>query len=140
MGMLFDLLIPQLRERFPDRPFRLETTPHLQLVFPAVHSAVGDLVIMEEGDELILIAGNFTHGHFANYDYDKSVEYKAEVITRDILRFLTDLFADRVILWGSHRGGGGWYPRDLEGDQLSPRRAGPLCVWSGPLTNNESKP
>ncbi len=69
-------------------------------MFPAVHPAVGNLEIYDDGNELTLVAGNFTHGHFSNYDENLSVDQKESAIVDAVVSFLEDLFADRVVLWG----------------------------------------
>lgn len=128
--MLADTLIPKLRRRFPDRQMRLGTPPSPCVVFPAIHPEVGDVEIYDDGDELTLVAGKFTHGHFSNYDDALSNQEKAEQITDSVILFLDELFADRIVLWGSHEGSGGWYKR---GESSSFQQGARGYVWSGPL-------
>jgi len=99
-------------------------------VFPAIHPQVGEIQIHDDGDEITLVAGNFTHGHFSSYDESLSREQKAEQIAGSVVDFLEELFADRIILWGSHRGGGGWKP---VGENSGWEADEKLYVWSGPL-------
>jgi hypothetical protein len=144
---LTDVLIPRLLDRFPGRGLRtgsLTGAPSPRspcAVFPAVHPEVGDIQIFDDGDELTVVAGNFTHGHFECYDINTKDPARSEQIVANIVAFLEDLFSDRMVLWGSHKGSGGWYARgDREGTELvdefrdatgggRPR----LYVWSGPL-------
>jgi hypothetical protein len=130
--MIFDYLIPELRQRFPDRAFDVSFAPEPCLVVPAIHPEVGNLVITDEGYEVTLQAGNFTHGHFSNYDEHLSEDQKNQKIAEDVAQFMEELFADRIVLWGSHGRSGGWFPR---GERPSPlfRVRGRLFVWSGPL-------
>jgi hypothetical protein len=130
--MISDFLIPKLRRRFSDRGLRVGVPPQPCAVFPAIHPEVGDVVISDDGYELTLEAGNFTHSHFSNYDDNLSESQKAERISEDVAQFLEELFADRVVLWGSHAGSGGWYPRDEQPSRLF-RAHGELYVWSGPI-------
>jgi len=135
--MIFDYLIPKLREQFPNRGLRVEMSPEARAIFPCVHPEVGDIEIHDDGDELTVYAGNFTHGHFSNYDEKLPKEQKAEQITEDVVAFLNNLFADQIILWGSHSGGGGWSKRE-EPDKLSFLSKiftahKKQYVWSGPL-------
>ncbi len=65
-------------------------------------------MIHDDGDEVTAYVGHFTHSHFSSYD-DISEEAKAREISEDVMIFLEDLFADRVLLWGSHEKGGGWH-------------------------------
>jgi len=135
--MIFDYLIPKLRDQIPNRDLRVEMSPEARVVFPCVHPEVGDIEIHDDGDELTVYAGNFTHVHFSNYDEKLSKEQKAEQIAEDVVAFLNNLFADQVVLWGSHNGGGGWSKRE-EPDKLSflsnifPAHK-KQYVWSGPL-------
>jgi hypothetical protein len=127
--MISEKLMPRLQERFPGRPLRFAAPPEPVAVFVAAHSEVGDIQIFDDGSEITLVAGHFTHGHFSDYD-SKSADEAEERIVGDVVAFLERLFADRIVLWGSHRGSGGWYDRDR---QPSPFVNGPLYVWSGPL-------
>jgi hypothetical protein len=130
--MISDSLIPKLQQRFPSRGLKVGAPPQPCATFPAIHPEVGDVVISDDGYELTLEAGNFTHSHFSNYDNSLSETQKAERIAEDVSQFLEELFADRVILWGSHAGSGGWYPRDAEPSELFSGH-GELYVWSGPI-------
>jgi hypothetical protein len=52
-------------------------------------------------------------------------------VAEEVVEFLEELFADRLVLWGSQAGGGGWYPRTPDTDRAGePGR----YVWSGPLS------
>ena len=127
--MISAILIPKLQERFSERGLRIAGPPSPCAVFPAVHPEVGDIQIYDDGDEVTLVAGKFTHSHFSNYEDELSVEQKAERISEDVLSFLEALFADQIVLWGSHQGGGGWRLRDEDSEADEKE-----YVWSGPLT------
>jgi hypothetical protein len=127
--MITDRLIPRLKERFLDRPMKLGSPPQAIAVFAAAHPDVGDLQIFDDGSEVTIIAGNFTHGHFSDFD-SKSVAEAEENIVDSVIEFLERLFDDQVVLWGSHRGSGGWYDRKRGESNLA---SGPHYVWSGPL-------
>lgn len=128
--MLSEQLIPRLREKFPHREIRFGAPPEPVAIFPAIHPDVGDVRIHDDGDELTLIAGNFTHGHFSNYDSNISKPEKAQVIVEQILEFLERLFDDRIVMFGSHDRRGGWYDR---GAAAIDDANEPVYVWSGPL-------
>jgi hypothetical protein len=123
-----DTLFPMLRERFPDRGMRLESRPEPCAIFPAVHQDVGDIEVCDDGDEVTVYAGKFTHGHFSNYNELSQTE-KAQIISADVVEFLDAVFSDQVVFWGSHEGGGGWHRIDI-GPYEDPE-AGEY-VWSGP--------
>src|SRR5262245_35291489 len=129
--MISRVLIPRLQLRFPDRDLCVGSSPSPCAVFPAIHPDVGDIQIYDDGDELTLVAGNFTHGHFSNYDDNLSPEQKAEEITAQVVEFLEDLFADRIVLWGSHDRSGGWY--NIGGDNPDWAKDEKKYLWSGGL-------
>ena len=130
--MLAEVLIPRLLQRFPGRGMRVGVPPSACAVFPAIHPDVGNVEIFDDGDELTLVAGNFTHGHFSNYNEDLSPEAKAEQIGNEVIAFLESLFSDRIVLWGSHVSAGGWYDLGREGSARGKDTS--KYVWSGPLT------
>jgi len=133
MGIIAAKLIPRLQERFPDRDGRFDFSSKPCAVFPAEHQDVGDLEIFDDGWELTVVAGKFTHGHFSNYEETLSEEQKAEKIVEDVSAFLEKLFTDQIILWGSHRGGGGWRVRNAAQESNFIQPTGAFYVWSGSL-------
>ena len=126
--MLSSQLLPKLEQHFPGRGMRAGASPQPCAVFPG-HPDVGDIEIYDDGDELTVVAGKFTHGHFSNYDQELGDDEKECEIVDAVVSFLTDLFADRVILWGSHSGSGGWYYPEHAGGAGQHEHE---FVWSGP--------
>ena len=135
---IFDALVAAFEPRFPDRGMRLErsaiapdrTFP--DIVFPARHPHVGDLVISDDGDEATVYIGAITHSHFGSYDESLSAERAAERIAADVADFIELLFADRVLLWKAF-GAGGWH-RVEKPATVSPRSwFRKWFVWSRPL-------
>lgn len=128
-------LLPKLAAHFPASSFRVSEAMPPVVVFPAVHPEVGNVEIHDDGDELTVVVGNFTHSHFANYDEGIDDAERAERVVDALVEFLNDLFADQIELYGSREGGGG--ARRLS---RGPRGAisrtffgGQSYVWSGPL-------
>ncbi len=128
MAMLAEVFIPKLRAKFPDRGLIVGTKPCAR--FPATHADFGDILIHDDGEELTLEAGRFTHGHFSNWDASLPLEQRAESIVNAVIDFLELAFADGYVFWGSHDKSGGWHLRDAE---PSARFIGPAFVWSGPI-------
>jgi len=139
MRTIAAILLSKLEQRFPNRGLQVGSPPGPCAVFPAVHADIGDIQIYDDGDEVTLVAGNFTHGHFSDFDDTRTPEQKAERIAAHVVSFLDDLFADRVVLWGAHDRAGGWYNI---ADADSPFRAEdePRYVWSGLLSPGASGP
>jgi hypothetical protein len=96
-----DVLFPLLMSRFPRRGLRTGSSPDLVATFPAAHSAIGDLTIWDEGDEATLAIGMILHEHFNPEDASLTAEQIAERVAADVLDFLENLFADRVLFWRS---------------------------------------
>jgi hypothetical protein len=132
--MIRDVLIPELAERFPGRGLRTASPPNPLATFPAVNETVGDVRIWQDGDEVRVAIGTITHGHFSLHDATMSRDQIANQIVADVVGFLDDLFADRVLLWQSPDGrSGGW--RVLGRDEnLSPVGSeNQAFIWSGPI-------
>jgi hypothetical protein len=133
LNMIRDLLLPELLTRFPSRGFQLENSGNTIGFFPAANPAVGNLYISDDGDEATLFIGELTHCHF-DADYGETEIEKR--ITNDVLEFLDELFADRILIHKSRRtGADGSMPIEdasacsyLEPSDLT-------CVWSGPVRN-----
>jgi hypothetical protein len=131
--MIRDVLLPALQLRFPNRGFRTEDAGNGIGVFPASHREVGDLSIFDDGDEATLFIGQITHLHIDSDAEDTEPETR---ITNDVVKFLDELFSDRILIWKSlTRGGDGAMP--IESASLfSGIDANDLTyVWSGPIRN-----
>ena len=129
-------LLRKLAAIFSAGSFRVSETLQPVVVFPAIHPDVGDIEIHDEGDELTVVVGNFTHSHFANYDEGIDEAERAKRIVDALVEFLNELFADQVELYGSHKGGGGArrLSRGPRGVISRTFFGGPSFVWSGPLS------
>jgi hypothetical protein len=107
--MIADTLLPALREKFPESGMTCGSPPDPIAVFPAAHPEVGNVSIWDDGDEVIVVIGEITHGHFGVYEDDLSREQVHQAVTQNVVAFLEDLFADKVVLWHTRSGGaGGW--------------------------------
>jgi hypothetical protein len=133
--MISDVLIPALRARFSDRRMRIEESPRPHVVFPAGHPAVGGVIIWDDGDEVTLEVGEITHGHFNPYDPTLTEDQVAESVTEMVVDFLTELFANRVLLFNSvPRHTGGWRVLEEPIVGIPPEYSGyDAYAWSGPL-------
>jgi hypothetical protein len=131
-----DILIPMLETRFSGRGLRTGVPPEPIAIFPRVHEDVGDVSIWDDGEEATVAVGEITHGHFNPYDSTLSAEQVAQRVAADVIDFLGDLFADRIVLWRSADGrSGGWRTID-DGDRLSLMDSeDQTYLWSGPVKN-----
>src|SRR6266478_4285680 len=102
--MIRDLLLPALSANFPNRGLRTGEPPDAIAVFPAAHSEVGDVSIYDDGNEAMVSVGQISHGHFGWDDSNRTDAEIAKSVTDEVVRFLMDLFADRIVLWKSSGG------------------------------------
>lgn len=131
--MLADALTQRLRERFPDMKMVFGAPPEAVVVIPAAHPDVGDIQIFDDGDEFTIIVGNFTHSHISDFNAQSQQEAEQQSVN-NVVGFLEQLFADQIVLWGSHKSSGGWYDRERVNMQRQRLTEGKkLYVWSGPL-------
>lgn len=129
--MLLETLIKKLEAEFSSLQFVVDKQNHT-ITIPPTHKEFGHIEIEDDGDEFIVFVGNFTHWHANCYIEGLSDEKKAEVIAEEVVEFLHDLLNDKIVLWGSHRGGGGFCYRDEEQSQKSyPEKTYQTWLWSG---------
>jgi hypothetical protein len=133
-----DVLVPMLTARFGERGLRLGEPPDPIAVFPAAHAAVGDVRIADSGTSADVAVGDIAYDHFFNpYDEERGTDAAVQGIANEVVRFLDELFADRLLMWRSVDGRTrGWRER---GDALHTAplviddREYQMYVWSGPL-------
>lgn len=130
--MLLQRLVPRLKAQF-DGQFSLTENG---AIFPAKHPVVGAVEVLDDGDELTICVGNFTHVHFNNYDNSLTIGQAGTRIVDDAVDFLVRLFSDQIVLWGSRSGRGGCYSRGERPSMLSIKR-GQEYSWSGPISNQD---
>ena len=129
--MMADLLTTELAARLPDLEVRTDA-PNRSLVIPAANDEVGNVTIIDDGDEFTLYIGTITHGHFSDYEAANPDE-RARTIVDSLVLFLEDLVADRVLIWRSD-GSGGWRGIDTD-EQLNVHSDSgtQFYLWSGPI-------
>jgi hypothetical protein len=134
-----EILVPMLQERFPDRGMTLGSPPEPIAVFPAAHPDVGAASVWEgSGSGADIAVGDVAHDHFFNpYEEERGTPHAAEGIARNVVRFLEELFADRLLMWRSTDGRTkGWRERGDAGHTaplVVDDRAYYTCIWSRPL-------
>jgi hypothetical protein len=109
--------------------------------FAARHPEVGDVVVRVPAPANNLTAtieiGAVLTDLFHDYDTHLQVEQRVDHLSRDVVRFLTHLFDDRLLFWTSaDHGRGGWRER-LEAPHTDPLVLDNCLyrtyLWSGPL-------
>jgi len=136
-----DVLVSALTDRFADRGMRLGAPPGPIAVFPARHPDVGDVSVVVTGSEADLMVtvavGSIVSDHFHSFDDHLGADERAARVTKDVVRFLEELFADRLLFWRSTDGGSAaWRERGVTGytePLVIDNRTYRLYLWSGPL-------
>ena len=133
--MLLEVMTEELKVNFPNLQFSVNEKDN-NITIPAKSSEVGDIMIYDDSHELTIGVGNFTHWHASCYDESLNGIEKEKSIVSDVIDFLTDLFNEKIIMWGSNESGGGFY--NIEGnldEQDSPLEPEKEIkyVWSGKI-------
>jgi hypothetical protein len=149
-----DVLLAALIERFGDRGLRTGTPPEPIAVFAPKHPEVGEVSVsalavgpssIGETVSATVAIGEIIVDSFRNFDSHLSLGQKAERVTKDIVRFLEELFADRLLFWKAtdYRGGGGWRERGSSGHTdplVLDDRTYRTYLWSAPLATWRATP
>jgi hypothetical protein len=133
-----DVLVPVLVERFSDRGLRLGTPPDPIASFPAKRPEVGDVRVWDEGFSARIAVGEIVWEHFNLWPSELGAKEATDRIAKDVVRFLEQLFADRLLFWQSTDGRkAAWRERDDVGSSeplvIDDRTYG-TYLWSGPLS------
>lgn len=132
--MLLDEVEKELRIKFTSFEFKIDKKKHL-IKIKGSNSIIGDIEIEDNLEELIIVIGNFTHWHAGCYDESLSKREKEHQIVTEVINFLTDLFNDKIVIWGSHKNVGGFYYIDKNQAQqdtpLEEENGINKYVWSG---------
>jgi|SRR5215510_10193814 len=131
--MIREVLIPKLQARFAARGFQHGSEKNSIGFFPAAHTQVGELAMFDDGDEATIYIGQITHLHI---DSEASEEHRAEEeIANEVISFLEDLFADKMMIWKLNiTGENGVLPVANVEEWGMDHRASTF-VWSGPVPN-----
>jgi hypothetical protein len=132
--MIKTVLLVALKQKFSAQSFRVSDDDKIVAVFPAAHPQVGDVKIWDDGNEATMEIGKITHGHFDAYGATLSEPERDKMVTEEVVNFLTELFADRVLLWVSESSkSGGWQMLGEKPPLACMREKGTYFLWSGPI-------
>ncbi len=138
--MLSQVVTSYLKERIPEKIEVVEhgegRTPFIRI--KAENSEFGDIELYDDGDEVTIYFGRFTHSHFSNYD-EIPLDEKEAQIAEDVYDVLTATFEDELEFWGSHQDSGGFQGVNCAKEQsqgilsriLSRRGSKTFYRWSG---------
>ena len=135
--MLLTVMTKELKVNFPNLQFSVNEKEKY-ITIPAKSNEVGNVTIYDDSHELTVGVGDFTHWHASCYEDSLNEKEKTNFIVAEVIEFLTDLFNEKIVMWGSTETGGGFY--NIEGN-LSEQDA-PLepeneekYVWSGKINS-----
>ena len=132
--MISDLLIVELKKRFPDRFFAKSAPPDPVATFSAAHAEVGELRIYDDGGEARVEIGRITHGHFGCWDESLTEVERERDIVDDVVDFIEPVFDNKVIFFSFIAGrGGGWQMLKPDGSRHEKSSFKKYFMWSGPL-------
>jgi hypothetical protein len=138
-----DVLVPVLLERFSDRGLLLGTRPDPIASFPANHPDVGDAKVWDEGFGARVAVGEIARETFHLWPSDDAKE-ATDRIAKSVVRFLQELFGDRLLFWQSIDGRNpAWRERGDVGHSeplVLDDRIYRTYLWSGPLSLWQATP
>lgn len=132
-----ELLIAMLSRRLPDHPMSVPGTDGCIASFRSPHPAVGDLMIVDDGDEFTVFIGNITHCHFELDDELESPALAHEQAVNTVVDYVEGILTEQIEFFGRGTYGGsrlrsgkprGWLSRKLLGSTT--------YVWSGPINKD----
>jgi hypothetical protein len=141
-----DILVPMLRDRFADRGLQLGSAPEPIAVFPAADPDVGPASVSSSGESGVDVAvGDVARDSFFNpYEEERGTVAAAEGIANNVVRFLEELFADRLLMWRSQDGATmGWRERGEAGHTaplVTDDRVYHTYIWTRPLGTWQATP
>jgi hypothetical protein len=149
-----NLLLDALLERFGDRSLRVGEPPDPIATFPAKHPDIGDVRVSglwnhasSVGSVMgatVAVGAIIVDYSFQNFDTHLEQRERAERVTKDVVRFLQELFTDRLLFWRSADGGNaGWRERGDAGYSeplVLDDRVYHRYLWSGPRSTWQATP
>ncbi len=145
---LRDLLLQTLRERYRTRGVQLfENAERGPLArFPAAHPEIGDLELGADAREMGVNVriGDVLQDNFHSFDTHLTDAERNRRVVQEAVRFLDELFADRLLFWkGADGGGFGWRERGITGSfdpLVLDNRRYLVYLWSRPLGEWQAVP
>lgn len=74
-----------------------------ELVIRSPSDQVGELVVTDDGDELTVHIGTFTHSHWGCTDAAVPVEQRPDRIAQDVIAFIRAVLSDEIEFYGRGR-------------------------------------
>jgi len=127
-------LIQILRAGALSIPFEEEFSDRLEITIRGPSPAIGNVMVYSDSDELTVYVGEHTHCHFSLYMHrDRSNVEAIHAVVEETVAFLSDLLADRIVVWSKSVAGtpsfGGIFRRDMAPELL--QAGAKAYLWSG---------
>ena len=133
--MLLQTTIEEINTNFPKLNFSIDEKDK-SITIPSKSKEVGNIVIVDDSFEMTVYVGDFTHWHASCDEEPLNTEEKEKYIVSEVIEFLTDLFNEKIVMWGSNKTGGGFYNIELNiNEQDAPLEPGSekKYVWPGKI-------
>ena len=120
---MYNALKSKISLEFPELEFSADDEKK-EIIIPEKNTEIGAIYIQYKNAEFHIFLGHFTHWH-AGRDYGDTGNVEKDIV-KEIIKFLEDLFEDKIFMWGSNSKGGGFMYIDKD---FKTEKDG--YVWSG---------
>lgn len=126
--MLKQFVSLELKKRFPRMNIEFgDIDTDIIATIPPVHASWKPIVIRDDGHEVTVFYGSFTHDHHKYYGEDAPIETKAQAIANVVVDELAMIFADQIKFYLSGRVG----PVGATEELSRVKSDSPAKLWSG---------
>ena len=128
------ILLAELTSRLPGHEIAVPGADESVASFRSAHPDIGDLRIVDDGDEYTVYIGDITHCHFGVNDELASIQAAQQQAAVDVVNYVEALLNDQIEFYGGGTYGGSRLRTDTSRSWLSRMLLGrKTYVWSGPL-------
>ena len=105
--MLKQFVIAELKKRFHRMEIEFGgVDTNVIARIPPVHASWKPILIRDDGHEVTVFYGDFTHDHYKYYGVDVSIERQAKAIAEGLVAELEMVFDDQIEFWRTSFSGG----------------------------------
>ena len=105
------------------------------VVFADQTATFGDIVVEEDGEEIIVTYGRFTHSHFACYEEHVGLAQRRAHVVESVIETLKQVFNGDIVFHGSHVGGGGCGRREFLDQHINSRSNTEIISWPNKIVS-----
>lgn len=128
--MFKNILTSELKRCFQKIIFEFGGEDDIIATIPPIHQSWEPIIICDDGVEVTVYYGDFTHEHYGYYGEESDPELVAQSVAIDVIETMKLVFDDQIEFF-KFRGGGGYRRRGTQG-KLSKILFGKNgVVWSG---------